>query len=96
MARRCVTVPGPSACCVAYSPVSQGGRGLQVGQPFPSPNGKHCMHCNIIQRTKNRGPGWQVRFVRNVNCPTLPGKCAALTGGVTAVPFQLPQGITLQ
>lgn len=91
MPRRCVTVPGPSACCVAYSPVSQGGKGLAVGQAFPSPNGKHCMHCNIIQRSKGRGPGWQVRFVKNAMCPELPGSCAAKIAGAGAGGFlQLP------
>lgn len=84
MARKCSTVPGYGACCAA---ATQG----RLGAPFrftDSKGNQRCGECNVIQRSKGKGPGFQFRFHRNSQCGLGPHGCPALAG--PAAPAALP------
>lgn len=91
MARRCVTDNTPGLCCAALT------SGIASGQVFTHPdhNGRaRCHVCTIINRSKNRGKGFQHRFAKNSACNIISG-CPSLAqaggglafgGGGGAVP----------
>lgn len=72
MARRCTTVPGFGICCT----VAQQGN---LGRPFRyGPAGRErCAQCDVIQKTKNRGPGFRFRWHKSAQCGIVSG-CPAL------------------
>lgn len=87
MRRVCTTQPGDGVCCRAFS------QGVRSGQSFTftDRNGNpRCGSCTTIQRTKNRGTGFQFRFRKGQECGIVRG-CAALAqagGGTLALPAQ--------
>lgn len=77
MARRCVSDSTPGRCCQAMS------QGIRSGQTFTFTDSRghtRCASCEIIQRTKGRGPGFRFRFHKGSACGIISG-CAALAGG---------------
>jgi hypothetical protein len=79
MARQCRTVPGFGKCCAASQDPNIG-----LGKVFKFQDSRgnwRCGECNTIQRTKNRGLGFQFRFHKNMECQLGPGGCPTLQQG---------------
>lgn len=77
MARRCTTVPGYGFCCNAAQQ-----NALNRPVRMTTSGGKQrCVQCTTITRTKNRGQGFQFRFVKNAQCGIGPSGCPVLGQG---------------
>jgi hypothetical protein len=71
--------------------MSQGVRPGQVFTFTDSRGHQRCAACDVIQRSKGRGPGFRFRFHRGSDCGLISG-CPALSQMGGAAP---PMGITL-
>ena len=87
MGKRCVSTPGPGRCCQAMQ------SGVRPGQSFQFTDSRghaRCASCEVIQRTKGRGPGFRFRFLKGSVCGIGPGGCTALAA-TNAASIMSPQ-----
>lgn len=76
----CRSAPGFGTCCQAL----QAGKAEVPIQVVGANGVARCGICHIIQRTKNRGPGFHFRFLNGSYCGLVSGCPAFTTAGAPA------------